>query len=495
MNVVPMSPLTNVKVLSGIPFNSNYKDTLFFNSVSEQTTYFAGKSLYSFNDLTPIRMQNKIRIPKPADSIYSCNYVMFQNANFKNKWFYAFITGIDYVNTNMCEISIELDVIQTWFFECASYSKQQYVLRETPPTSEEIGDNIMPENVKLSDYVCNSFEDVISETPVYIVLTTFDASGSVVSGTIKGGIYNGLDYWYSTDVQSVNSLLSDINTAGKSDGIVAVIQSILWIFNGESQTSPKLIQKSYSIGNNLDGYVPRRKKLFTYPYYFCGLSSPNQFEPYKYEFFSNSTATFNFYGCQSTTPSILCIPTNYKGKSQNIDESTETPVYVQCAFATDAFKAWLAQNAWNLIGSVVSTAAGAALTPVSGGLSLPLIGVGVQTGVEAIQNSIKPPRLQNPQNYNSYIGTGHISPVIGNYSVNAEYARCIDWYFEKFGYSINKIKSINFNSNNYWHYVQTMDADFKGNVSFEDLKKINNVFDNGVRFWYDDDIGNYREGN
>ena len=495
MNIVPTTPLTSVKVLNGIKFNSSYTDTLFFNSVSEQTSYFSGKSKFSFDNLTPIRLQNKIRLPKPADALYDCSYLMFKNANFGNKWFYAFIKAIDYVNTNMCELTIELDVIQTWFFECNSYSKQQYILRETPPTSEQIGDNILPENIELSDYVCNDFVDVVSETPVYIVLTTFDATGSVVNGSIKGGIYNGLDYWYSTKVNDVNSLLSDINTAGKSDGIVAVIQTLLWIFASDTQTSPRLIQKTHSIGDNLDGYVPRRKKLFTYPYYFCGLSSPNQFQPYKYEFFSSGSATFNFYGCQSTTPSILCVPTNYKGKSQNIDESAETPVYVQCAFATDAFKAWLAQNAWSLIGSVASTVAGAALSGVTGGLSLPLVGVGVQTSIEAIQNSIKPPKLQNPQNYNSYIATGNISPVIGNYSINAQYARCIDWYFEKFGYSINKVKAIGFNHNNYWHYVQTMNSDFNGNVSFEDLAKINSIFDKGIRFWYDDDIGNYREGN
>lgn len=495
MNVVPTTPLTSVKVLNGIKFTSSYTDTLFFNSVSAQTGYFSGKAKFSFNNLTPVRMQNKIRLPKPADSLYDCSYVMFQNANFGTKWFYAFIKAIDYVNMNMCELTIELDVIQTWFFECGSFSQQQYIERETPPTSEQAGDNIQPENIPLNDYICNEHVDLIAEQPLYIVLTTFNASGSIVAGKLQGGIYNGLDYWYSTKVEDVNALLSDINEAGKADGVVGVLQTVLWIFNGMSATAPATLIKEYRRGKTLDGYTPRRKKLYTYPYYFCGITTPQEFMPYKYEFFSNDKVKLTLYGCPSATPSFLIVPSNYKGKAANIAESIESPAYVQCAFSTDTFKAWLAQNAWSIIGSAVTTAAGAALAPVTAGASLPLISTGVQTAVSVVQNSIKPPKLENNQNYSAYIATGNIAPNIGNYSITAEMARAVDWYFEKNGYAVNKVKSPSFSTNVYWHYVKTANANFQGNVSFEDLAKINSIFDNGVRFWYDDDVGNYREGN
>ena len=36
---------------------------------------FKGKTKYTFTDLSPIRMQNMIRVPVVADNLYNCNYI------------------------------------------------------------------------------------------------------------------------------------------------------------------------------------------------------------------------------------------------------------------------------------------------------------------------------------------------------------------------------------------------------------------------------------
>lgn len=153
MNVEPMTPLTSVKVLRNIPFDNTYTDVMSFGSTSDQISFFTSKAKETFV-ITPVNVGknvglNYIRLKKPADWFYDCNYIMFQNANFSQKWFYAFISDIKYVNTNSCDIYFEIDVYQTWLFD--RIIKPSYVEREHSST-DNVGDNIVTESVDLGYY-------------------------------------------------------------------------------------------------------------------------------------------------------------------------------------------------------------------------------------------------------------------------------------------------------------------------------------------------------
>lgn len=41
---------------------------------------------------------------------------MIQNENFGHKWWFAFITGVEYVNNVTCDIFFEIDVMQSFYF-------------------------------------------------------------------------------------------------------------------------------------------------------------------------------------------------------------------------------------------------------------------------------------------------------------------------------------------------------------------------------------------
>lgn len=56
-----------------------------------------------------------MRVEKKAEDLYDCNYLAFQNTSFGSKWFYAFITSVEYVNNITSEITFEIDVLQTYF--------------------------------------------------------------------------------------------------------------------------------------------------------------------------------------------------------------------------------------------------------------------------------------------------------------------------------------------------------------------------------------------
>lgn len=125
-----ITPETKIRLLENIPF-SNYKHVRLFNSSAEQQQYFNDfVMLESDNYKYQRQNQNTIRIGVQADEILNVNYMMFQNTKYSNKWFYAFITSINYVNAGTTEITYEIDVMQTWMFEGAFNLRKVHVERE-----------------------------------------------------------------------------------------------------------------------------------------------------------------------------------------------------------------------------------------------------------------------------------------------------------------------------------------------------------------------------
>ena len=113
-----IEPQTNVKLLRNVPLDNTYEHTIYFGDAGSQTSYFSGLTKYNLTNYTYQRVNsNQMRVAKKADDLYDCNYLMFQNTAFGSKWFYAFVTGVEYVNNETSTITYEIDVMQTWFFD------------------------------------------------------------------------------------------------------------------------------------------------------------------------------------------------------------------------------------------------------------------------------------------------------------------------------------------------------------------------------------------
>ena len=138
--------------LLDVPLENDYKNTLYFTNASSQQSYFQNNIVKSYTDFSYQRKDNIIRVPEQYDKVYNCNYVMYQNSYYSNKWFYAFITDIKYINDGMTEIKIETDVIQTWLFDYTV--KSSFVEREHV-SNDTVGLHTVPENVELGEYTSN----------------------------------------------------------------------------------------------------------------------------------------------------------------------------------------------------------------------------------------------------------------------------------------------------------------------------------------------------
>ena len=155
MNIVPNS---KIYLLRNVPLDNTYTDTMWFENASSQWTHFKTRADTNGVAFTAQTYQRKdigvIRLDVSADTIYDCNYLMFQNTNYGSKWFYAFITRVEYVNNAVSYVHYELDVMQTWMFD---YTLERCVVLREHSATDQIGDNLQPEPVDLGDLVTHSW--------------------------------------------------------------------------------------------------------------------------------------------------------------------------------------------------------------------------------------------------------------------------------------------------------------------------------------------------
>lgn len=130
-----IAPNTNIFLIKN-PLTMDNKNQLTFENKQKQFEYFNSLPKLEISNCTYQRKNNSIRYPALLDDIIEYNYVMYQNENYSNKWFYAFITNMNYVNNNMTEIFIDTDVWQTWQFDINF--KESFIEREMLNVADDI---------------------------------------------------------------------------------------------------------------------------------------------------------------------------------------------------------------------------------------------------------------------------------------------------------------------------------------------------------------------
>ena len=91
-------PNGQVRFFQNVPIDENYENTLDFLTKEAQYTYFLGLTpIHRMIGATRVR-EGVIRVDTVSDTLLNANYMMFQNENFISKWFFAFITNVEYVN-------------------------------------------------------------------------------------------------------------------------------------------------------------------------------------------------------------------------------------------------------------------------------------------------------------------------------------------------------------------------------------------------------------
>lgn len=128
--VLPLSG-TNLKVYTNVPFQSDYKHVRWFNTISEQSSYFLGRAkAYETNTFNFQKLENNmiVKVPRNIENLRNVTYLSFINTNDGNKPYYCFVDRIEYIQQNTTYLHISLDVLQTYRFDFSI--KPSQVLRE-----------------------------------------------------------------------------------------------------------------------------------------------------------------------------------------------------------------------------------------------------------------------------------------------------------------------------------------------------------------------------
>ena len=491
-----IEPNSTIKIIYQCPLDKSYENTLWFESVADQTNYFQNTlGGYTFTKNSYQRVKKGVmRIAKSAEEMYDCNYLAFRNISFGSKWFYAFIDKIEYVNNVTSEITYTIDVIQTWHFDY--YMEECFVEREHSVT-DEIGDNIVDEGLDTGEYVSDGIDYYPSSAlnPSYqlVVWATFDYSYTNVGGyhEITGGteLFSGLvPISFPLTHAGISEAIAWLNDVPviKLSGIVCI--TILPYTASAPQGTITYAKKD----NNLErktGYV-KNKKLYTYPYNFLYVTNNHgKCAVFRYEFFSTQNCTFNVFCDMNPSATEVIWPKYYKGSADNYDEAIELNGFPQCAFNVDSYKAWLAQNlssiAMSSLGltSFFANEMANGVTNVAGGLTpLGMLAI-IRQEVSGIVHTFMPPQSKGNQGNNTLIALDKMKFGFMHKHITKEYATIIDDYFSMYGYATKKLKYPNRSSRPEWNYVKTIGCKIRSGIPSDDAIAIEGLYDKGIRFW------------
>lgn len=391
-------------------------------------------------------------------------------------------------------------------------------------------------------------------------ITTKAPQGTVWQGTdhFIDGVYVGAKVLAFTDTAKYTNFFQGVSDNGTQEGVVSSYMFPAMFDKGASvdvntgqvsggvhslNTSKTLSTTlSPSFGALAGGYTPKNKKLYTHPFHYLLVSSGDDSQDLRFEYFSNpSSITFQETCTILPNPSALSVPVSYAEVNQNNRANylymTSLSGFPQCSYVIDSYKAWCAQNAntleynrqkidydynkatFNATANGLATAAGLvgnALQLNAGGVVSGLGSVASmatdsyfrQTDYQQAQmaynaniadRALVPSHASSPANSNALFSLKE--KTFRYITMSADYNTIVkaDQFFTRYGYACNKIKVPNTSVRPYFTYCKTVDCQIIGSLPASDAAAIQNIYNGGITWWKNSTpallIGNYADVN
>lgn len=515
-----IAPNSDVYLLK-CPLELDNRNQLTFSNATAQHNYFNGlPKLELGTNFTYQRKDGIIRANKKFDDILEYNYVMYRNNSYSNKWFYAYIDDMEYVNDNMTAIRISTDVFQTWGFDL-NY-KSCFVEREHV-NDDTIGSHTIPEGLELGEYMINSSNtlkpdtitkdkyDHVINTELLIVFQVTELAGGVgIASSAFNSSYNrvfsGLYYFAVSTYANARDIIHRYDQAGKGDDIIAIFLAPKEFFEGaevygdlgyniyipqdSGYASTLLEEATITRPTKLNGYTPKNNKLFTFPYSYVYVTNNVGIDStFKFEDFANATPKFFMIGALGQGCNTKLLPVSYKGYVANaevFEYGVTGAKYPICAWASDYYTNWVTQNAVNM---PLSIAKGVLNAGINSSYNKGTSALNLLTSIGSVMEQRYEAQVHPDQAKGNTSGSD-LLPCSERYftvdcmSVRAEMARTIDEFFSTFGYKVNRVKVPNVTGRTNWNYVKTIGCYIDADIPQNDLQTIKDMFDNGVTFWH-----------
>lgn len=531
------SPTTNLR-LCLVPFTNDYTNTMWFANVTSQTSFFTGRARKYFSAFNYIKKDNTIVVPEHIDNLYGLNYVMYQNSNYTDKWFYAFIDRMEWAGMAQTRLYVSTDCIQTWLFDIDF--QQSYVDRCHSDTDAP-GDNIVPED--FSGGAGNGYYEVgsIDMTPDTItVFATSTPTGVVNNGQLVNGMYTGSGRLVSYKTNAASGLsqtLNDYVKNGTANAVSRIQQTPAGHTSGftfaKRPTSLKCIGRS-----GMETYTPTNKKLLSGAFLDCYVQMYGQEMNFSPEAINGDTVSVKV-AVDETTGTVGAIVENYS--NSHIASMAVTTVIPESTWAYNQYKndynlhatsnqmmktrsgimraanasnadAAVAQSgvdmAGGVLGSVLGTIGNAVSGNIGGAVSSALSGVsgflgntqsmttsnankdvyrqGVDTisqELAAISENYNAPPAGSVAGSNLFIAANKTTLSYGFKVMPLDIVKRCDKYLSVYGYKQSQYMTINLHARSNWTYIKTKGLNAYGFFPDDDMQVIKRAFDRGIFFW------------
>ena len=517
-----IEPNTEIYLIKS-PIELDNDNQLDFANATAQHNYFASLPKVTLTNATFQRKDGVIRWPASMESIIEYNYCMYRNKNYGNKWFYAFITNIEWESNDSCAVTIKTDPFQTWMFDITY--KPCFVEREHV-NDDTFGKHTVPEGLETGEFVCNGspskyiYAKPGDESTVLLFQVTKTSVGSTTYPSATVGVHNGIPQgctcfglrMSSTNPTSTIGLLHSVcgtyDGAGAGDAIVSIslvpYSITTWDTKTDNGGNSYLVPKDtwacttdiipeITRNTTLDGYTPKNNKMFIGDYNYLYLSNNAGGDiVYKWENFINGNIDLSVKFALEQGGSVKIYPQNSLKSASSVGdgwtEGLSGPKLPCISWSSDYYLNWQAVNGTNveIQTGIEAVKFGISAIAQNGAMNI----LDFASDVANTMQRVKEAQLTPPQAKGN-VATGDITFSASEcgftwrkMSVRAEYAKQIDDYFTMFGYKVNSLKVPNVTGRTHWNYVKTKGCNLLGDVPQGDLEEIKAMFNKGVTIWH-----------
>ena len=357
-----VQPNSVIQLFRGINLDNRYLHTIYFANASAQNSWFSGKVYKTYQGQSYTRYtRNQIKIKDDATSLLDCTYMRFMNDRAVDKWFYAFINAVEYINENTALVTYEIDVMQTWFIQNGS-------IRPCRVLREHVNDDTFGVNLEAEPCGSDVYKmDLITRSNLFtatsLIVNTTPTRDPSSTDVVNNDLFNCTEYMTATcrdaqgnvDANALANIASAIGIVlGGNWDVGQQSATLIDLFTFPTEFAHKDVQSNiHTITVNhpltMGAYTPKNKKLLTYPYtYLGGTTKDGDSGIYRWEYFAGiNTAgqvTFKAYGSPIAGGQIMCYPHTYDGVIDNIDCKLVMDNFPKNPFAYDAYQAWVASG-------------------------------------------------------------------------------------------------------------------------------------------------------